>query len=317
MCRVMAIAGLKPDKNKLLWKFLITAAPLMTTNNDDGLGYAAIGKDGLWGERWRYPFEAWRPESRKLYDGKDEAVLKKFKDAVDPDLRYSCFGEQGGDTKAVIYHARASTNDKTLANVHPFVREKTALIHNGVIRNDNQLKKITSTCDSECILNEYVDESVADDVDKIVSVTKKLYGYYGCAVLTENKKGSQYLDIFRHTASLSMAWIDQLQAAVICTSEEVIKDVCKELKLTYGHIFRIKENTLIRLDVNTGQPIAHRKFEPCTVWPTSHASSSGESANAGKTSMIPLAGAEESEAGKKNDSPTQEESEMLRTLKSS
>ncbi len=276
------MAGIKPDKEKLMWKFLMKSTPYMTNFDKDGVGYAALGSDGLWGERWRYPGEAWLDESRKIYTKEDAEVEDKFKGVVDKDINYNEFAssDKAGANRgnfAVIYHSRMATCDKTLENVHPFVRDNTALIHNGVIRNADQLKLITSTCDSESILNEYVEQDVTNDPDKIQDVAKVLQGYYGCAVLTTDKKGKNYLDIFREGAMIYMSYIEELGTAVYCTSNDIIKNTCKDLGFHYGHMFKLKENIMIRVDAETGLKVMSRKFTPWT-W----SGSKGGSSNMGE-----------------------------------
>lgn len=268
MCRIMAIAGVKKDKQDLMWKFLIQAKDYMTQHNKDGVGYAAHGEKGLWGERWLDPDDAWLKESRKPFTKVDKITMDAFKGGLEANIKYNSFGKVDADqhTPAIIYHSRAATCEKNMANTHPFVRENTALIHNGVIRNTETLKMISSTCDSETILNEYVDENVADDADNITNIGKALFGYYGCAVLTTDSKGKRWLDIFKHDAPIHVAFINELKAMVFCTSDDIIRFTCKDLKLTYGHMFTVKNNSLIRIDAETGVPAFVRTFEPASTF---------------------------------------------------
>lgn len=255
MCMIMALAGIKADKEKqdLVWKFLMTARPFMTAQNRDGVGYAAMGNRGVWGERWLNPLHAWklRPEA---YNEKDEAFRKKFGgDVLEKDVNYNSFGNNGnGIIEAVIYHTRTSTNEVSMENVHPFVDGQTALIHNGVVNQNTFLKNITSTCDSEMILNEYVKNEVTENPMRIHTLADHVQGSYGIAVLTIDSQGRKFLDLFRHTSSIYAAYVAELETVVYCTSDDVIRWVCKELKLTYGHMFKLKEEVLIRVDVKTG-----------------------------------------------------------------
>lgn len=282
----MAIAGIKKDKEKILWEFLMKASPFMSANDKDGIGYAAIGPKGIWGERWRYPGMAWLKESRKPFTRRDAELQSKFGGNLEADIQYSAFGTGGagqGNT-AVIYHSRFATCDKTMDNVHPFVRDNVAMIHNGVIRNAEELQMLKSTCDSETILNEYCDFDVTNDPDKIQEMAKKLRGYYGCAFLTMDKNNKSYLDIFRHSAWIYASYVEQLGTVVYCTSDDIIKNACKEMKFNYGHMFKLKEDMFIRIDAVTGVPILNRKFDASPDYYNSYnKSGTGGSANAGKT----------------------------------
>lgn len=287
MCKILAMAGIKAPKEKLMWEFILKSRPFMTAADRDGVGYATLGPEGLWGERWRYPEEAFLKDSRRLYNNKDEEFRKKFKDGLDADLRYNAFGKgrAGDGNTAIIFHSRLATCDKTLENVHPFVRNNTALIHNGVINNADRLELITSTCDSEAILNEYVKADVANMPETIAEVTARLMGYYGCAVLTQNTEGKKYLDVFRERASIYMTYIEQLEAAVYCTSDSIIKDTCKELKWKHQHMFKLKEHQMFRIDAITGTLVDIFKFDPKAHWTgytAENNSSAGGAADAGK-----------------------------------
>lgn len=271
MCKNLMIAGIKPDvSKKLLWDFLMAATPFMTTNDKDGLGYAAQGARGLWGERWLRPDDAWK--YRKEWSDEDEAIKVNFNGTLVAEPRFNKFGlADPGNTHAVLLHARMATCEKCLVNVHPFVRGKTALIHNGVIRNDQMLTKLTSSCDSECILNEYVESSVTADPDKIKEVTRQLRGYYACGVLTEDDAGGQYLDIFRsNTANLFAYHVKELDAVVFCTSSEIIRNAAKEMGFHLGNTFKFKDEEMIRIDSRTGKLVSQHKFWAQSDYTTHH-----------------------------------------------
>ena len=267
MCKVLAVAGIKPEvAAKKLWTFLIAATPFMSAYDKDGVRYLAQRKEyGLWGEKWLKPEEAWKVRDEAHV--KDGLYKEKFKGLL-LEERFTKFGVADPMmTHAVLLHARMATCEKSLANVHPFVRGDTALIHNGIIRNDHQLKKITSTCDSECILNEYVDKGVFNDPEAIQAVAKELRGYYACAILTKGQDGKQYLDIFKNTTSqLSATYVEELDSMVFCTNPEIVKETCKELKWSHGASFKVKDETLIRIDAATGDLISKHTFKEGYTW---------------------------------------------------
>ena len=81
----------------------------------------------------------------------------------------------------VIAHTRWATHGKpSLVNAHPFVKEKCALVHNGIIENHQEIRnlleksghKFLSQTDSECIshlIENYLDNN--DDIEKAIIKT--------------------------------------------------------------------------------------------------------------------------------------------------
>lgn len=241
-----------------------TMQPKMNAHDRDGLGYAMMTEFGLWGERWFRPDDAFR--YRREWSDKDKAVKDMHLGLMDVDPRYNYFVEndkvEGQPAFAVIMHARAATGPRVLLNVHPFVREGVAMIHNGVIGNENahHLKKLYSTCDSETILNSYVDHKVDKEPDKISEVARDLAGSYTCGVLTHNKDGVAILDVFKSSPSLSVMYIKELDAIVYATSSAMVVESCKELKWKMGNILRVKDDKMIRMDARTGRFLSTHSF---------------------------------------------------------
>src|SRR5690606_14634206 len=152
----------------------------------------------------------------------------------------------------------------SLSNVHPFVSGdgKTALIHNGVITNHDLLTKKFSTCDSEVILHEYDDCSVKDEISKIQQVADNLWGWYACAVISQNSDGKWLLDIFKEMqANVTVTYVHQLDSVVFCTDGEMIKEACKRLKWQYSTILDVEPDVIIRHDAMTGEVLQVQAFE--------------------------------------------------------
>lgn len=151
-------------------------------------------------------------------------------------------------------------------NVHPFVRGETALIHNGVITNCEDLQMLQSTCDSEVILNEYVDANVSEEPNKIQSVVNKLSGWYACAVLTKNTKHGWVLDVFKDDYTpLYYAFIEELNTPVICTSREVIELTARLLQFTIKDVFKIPGLSFMRFDAQNGSLLEWFSFSRAPV----------------------------------------------------
>jgi Glutamine amidotransferase domain len=232
----------------------------MSVYDKDGLGYAAMGREGIWGERWLNPKDAWK--YRKPWTEEDSKTHKYYKGALDAEPRFNDFGLVDiTHTNTVMLHARMATCVKSLVNTHPFVRDNLALIHNGVIGNHKDLENLTSTCDSETILNSYFKHNIANKPEDIQKVMDDIRGYYACGVLSTNTEGKQHLDIFRNsTAQMSAYFVKELDAVVFCTRSEIIRETCKKLGWTYGNTFTFKDEVMVRIDCVTGQPVSTHKF---------------------------------------------------------
>ena len=139
MCKIMIICGIPENKQKLAAKFIRKSVPFMTKNDQDGLGYVAHGKDGMFGERWLNVESAFQNRSRY---SKSQSVLNDFfGSAVSGDYEnYTKFGKGSlSNARSILFHTRYATCDKNMTNTHPFVIDDTALIHNGVVLNDEDI----------------------------------------------------------------------------------------------------------------------------------------------------------------------------------
>lgn len=277
MCKILMFAGITPNNVAKAWRFAMNAAPLLTQNDDDGFGYAAAAQGQIFGERWLKPKEAFK--RRQLRNQSERYTQAQFGDAVDIEETYNCFGDLSltPNVQAIMLHARMATCAKSLLNTHPFtVEDKSgapalALIHNGVISNVRELesKNLKSTCDSECILNEYNESEVDRFPGNIQDLADRLEGYYACGVLATQDGPvdaaaplPQVMDVFKsERASLYVAWIPALGAHVFCTSETIIAKTAKLSKMKVGSMAEVNAGRLIRLDVATGQRLSITKFE--------------------------------------------------------
>lgn len=264
MCKNLMIVGIKPDKQKELIAFMGAMAPKMTSYDRDGLGFAAMTEFGIWGERWFKPEEAFKYRREWTVDDNKIEHLGMYRGLVEQDEKYNYFVENdkvhNQPAMAVIMHSRAATTPRTLTNVHPFIDAGIALIHNGVIGNHEALKKKYSTCDSEVILQSYIEHDVAKDPDKIKDVAHDLGGSYACGVLTRNADGEPIMDIFRSSPSLWVMYIKELDAIVFTTISTMVVDVCKELKWKMGNILKVKDDKLLRLNARTGRFLSTHGF---------------------------------------------------------
>ncbi len=275
MCKVLMIAGIKSENVSKVHELAKVAAKNMSAIEDDGVGYAAITTDGqIYGEKWLKKDTAFQIHAQPKPDALAQAIqhmfggMGEFVETTITEQIYASFGKRSlenvGNTVAMILHARkASTGSpKTIQNVHPFVsldvadQPDTALIHNGNILNHEKLTKITSSCDSETILHEYLGNMMYHNPWGIEQVAKTLVGEYACGVLSSmtDTDGAiiPVLDIFKSGKELYAGYVQELETMVFCTSDYVLKSSCEEVGLKVSNILKLKDGYLMRLNAVTG-----------------------------------------------------------------
>lgn len=278
MCKVLMISGITNETNANAVKFMKAMAPLMSSGNTDGLGYSAANTEGnLFGERWHKNDDAF--VLKKLIevsnDKKDASLSLLSKVSKKPThgynyyntakpSNYNSYGEVDLTTMvALTMHTRMATSGKEFANTHPFYDPDAdvSLIHNGIIRNDNEFDLKLSTCDSEAILVSYVNNKVNMEPESIQVMSNELVGYYACGILAKDSTNNRVLDIFKgNGASLHVTWVDQLNTLVYSTSSADIKTACEKLGFTHTEVMEVNEGNLIRHNAFTGEAIHIETF---------------------------------------------------------
>jgi hypothetical protein len=244
--------------------FIRAANEYMSATDTDGIGYAAItDKNELVGERWRNPDDAF---TVKTIDPNEVNKLAEIQDCI---LKYEAndynsFGAEKFDQanmRAIIYHSRFATCDKTLQNLHPFVQDDIALIHNGVIHKPYPYQLTQSTCDSETILQGYIANNVKDDTLKMQYLSEKLSGYFALGIFAKTSQGNWILDIVKdNMASLDVMFVKELNTLVYCTDASIIADTCETLGWEISAEYSLQPNSLIRYDVTSGKVIEKHWF---------------------------------------------------------
>lgn len=268
MCKIAVIPGLTDETTELAWNFIKKLSKEMVGfSDDDGFGYAAIDGEGkMFGERWFNPKEAF--SNREAKNRLSEENVKRFKGMLKGRQPiYNSFGAvHEKSLRSVMLHARNATSAKVFENTHPFVIDGTALIHNGVIRNDNEMEKKVSTCDSEVILTEYIKNKVADNLKNIQTVAHKLDGYYAVGVMSNSKSG-MVLDVFKDkSAKLKAYFIKELNTVVFATpgaSENYgpVHTVCRDMKLTILDEYEVDDSRIVRIDAMSGEVLDSISFD--------------------------------------------------------
>lgn len=270
-----------PKKKKLNMDFIQRMSKYMSNANKDGLGYAAVDKDGkLFGERWWFNWMAWenrhvmtKPKVRdheKYVPLKEE--LKAFVELEDepnytPFEKYGKFGNVTDEMTAITLHTRFATSEKIFKNTHPFLDEEKSIsmVHNGVIRNHMKCDEIRSTCDSERILNKYIEHEIDKNPADVQNMIDELKGSFAVGAFALDRDNKRVLDIWRTTSSLSAAFIKELNCLVFSTSLEDIKEVVHDMDLTIiSRAGSIKEDTFQRFNAVTGKAIQTIKYTDTT-----------------------------------------------------
>ena len=269
MCKVFMVAGINDMNREKVWAFAKAIAKPMSKSNNDGLGYSAITSDGkIFGERWLTNSDAFKPANNideKLYETIGDVFLEMKKSSTLGET--NSFGDvDPSKAVAITLHTRFATSPKGMKNTHPFVDGNTSLIHNGVIRNVQDFTLKISTCDSEAILEAYVEAKVMDDVELFHKAAARLKGYYACGVLTVGPKGP-IMDIFKSfQARLHCAYVEELNTWVISTDDSDIKDTVKEFGFTSSAIMTIKSEQFIRIDAITNKTLSLTAFKTAPEW---------------------------------------------------
>ena len=248
MCKIMTIIGIGKDKGLEARRFAEIARPWLTESDFDGFGYAAAGKQGLFGERWLNVEEAFKASTPHAY-------AELTGGSVEVGLGSNAFGtsQDWSTATTVLLHARASTNTVNMANTHPFVKNGVALVHNGVIHNADKFSRTLSTCDSEAILSLYLEHGVAGDTHEAQQLVNKLTGWYAFAALT-----TEHVDVMKDgSTSLYFAVVPELgDAKVYCTSDTILAAACEEAGYTVPAIALVKPFFIARYSAKTGKLVS-------------------------------------------------------------
>lgn len=233
MCKLLAIVDI--ENEDLAIEFSEASIKPMISRDNDGLGLVMMGDQGLGVERWLKPDEF--PETGEVPEG-----LNKFKSLIS--VGYNTAGTISQKSiYALGVHSRMATSPKCLENVHPFVREGLALIHNGIISNHSKFQKEVSSCDSEALLSLYIDKNVKDNLGNVQQLCDEAIGSY--AFMVFNPKEKSLTVVKDDKASLYLAHVPTV-GIVFCTTEEIIKASCGKLKIKQPEIFTFPSLTAMR-----------------------------------------------------------------------
>lgn len=261
MCKILVMPGIKTENKQAVIDFIQHMGVEMTSGNDDGLGYAAFDKDGqLFAERWHNNREAF--EVRDPVTEEDKTIMDKCLGFIWKEESYDSYGVINLENlSSIILHTRSATSGKDFCNTHPFIRENTALIHNGIISNHSKFDKVVSSCDSESILSQYLKLNVSEHPESIKDALKPLDGYFACGVLSYSND-TPIVDIFRNPrAKLSAAFIKEFNTIVFTTDITDLLKAAKDCNLTVTAPYKVDTEKMIRYHAITGDALGVYEFE--------------------------------------------------------
>lgn len=227
MCKVMMLTSGKKIKD--LKKLVNTVQTLITATDRHGFGWSAQGKSGVFGERMTDMHHGYR-----LDTDRHKVLLPLVKHT------YNNYGSKSEIVGPMLFHGRTSTNDKTLQNTHPIVKNDWYLIHNGVVRNHGPEYPMTTTNDTEHLV-QYLSTTGVSDIEKYLT------GYYALGAISPEGK----LHVVRDSvASLYVAWNRTLESYIFATTTDLIEDLAELMKYKIGPIERVEDNVYAIFDGN-------------------------------------------------------------------
>lgn len=295
MCKLFAAAGIQPAYAEHTWKILEKASQTMCRVNDDGFGFAALTGQELWGERWYDPNYAFKVRAIQVPPGY-EKVLKgsnvgwsNFGERPQPPVRYP-------PINALLGHARkAAGSPKSPKNVHPFVKDSAAFIHNGVVTDFS--KKVldlsgSDDCDSMGLFNRYLERAIPFEFSLLEKTYDEINGGMVCITLAHD--GSKWImDIWKNDYNslyavklkdghrdMGLIWttdVSDIAGAIIELQKEEDKanEHCKnKQKIWHGvhalAAFAFESGNALRVDATTGGFVAHSPFPKETYGRTNY-----------------------------------------------
>lgn len=257
MCKIMIIPHVNNETRDNAIKFTEAMALVMSEDksHQDGLGYAAIDSQGnLFAERWLVNSQAFSNRAGRNANLNDYSGFIQF--------NYNKFGDvRLDDMSAITLHTRLATSGKGLLNCHPFIENDTSVIHNGVISNAYDFRIDQSTCDSESILTQYVDNGVGQDYELFNKVSTQLDGYYACGIFSRDSEGKRILDIVKSSsAQLVATYVDELQCVVFTSLEYQLKKGLTACGFKHNPVYSVNPSSMVRIDPLKNQVIGVTSF---------------------------------------------------------
>lgn len=270
MCKISGATKITDKNRSDVIAFMQLLGQRMTPGNSSGLGYAALDSKGeIFGEKWVINESAFRDLS-KIPNVTPEK-LKKI---------YGSFGAniKLNEAQAIILHTRAATQGAIcVANTHPFIDDEeapsVAVIHNGWVHNEKMFTRKYSTCDSEVLAHLYKENEVSKDLGNLNKFVPDIDGWFTCLTLGKDAGGNMIMDAFTDNGRLTSFFIKELDTRIWSSESSDIYEIARAVGLTAVEPIKMVRDTAFRVNVLTGEEMAHVKLEASTVVPVRYESS--------------------------------------------
>lgn len=265
MCKILCIPKVKDvEKAKLFTRQL---ASIYVKNQTHGSGVAFVSNGNINVEKWLNVDETF---STLLSSKELQSLQAMYDPYVNILTEYETHGESFASSQSIdsiLFHARVATSPKVIENTHPFTlfdnenKVRTALIHNGVV-DEKRLQLITSSCDSEGILNEYDKLQVQNNIKNIAEMAKNVVGSYAVGILSKSNEGIVMDVIKNEHARLKAMHVKEISDSLIfATDRDDVIETCSKISFAKPPVFDVLDNVILRHSVGTGALIDVEHFE--------------------------------------------------------
>lgn len=237
MCKIIALTNL--SKVKSIKKLTETACSLVGETERDGFGYAIQGAKGVFGERTLRP-SAFSP-----------SFARPLLTVPFAEPGYNRFGSKSKPAGAGLFHGRTSTNNVSIVNTHPIVKNRWTLIHNGVVTNHGPKYTMETTNDTEHLVH-YLSTT------GIKGIEEHLTGYYAFGAIAPDGRLHVAKD---STAQLYVAEIPAIDSMVFATRESHITELCEAMNWTHSVTGKVDDDTYLVFEPD-GTLITHESIKP-------------------------------------------------------
>lgn len=235
MCKLLAVSRLEIGNSKQCAAFVKRTAELLGASQKDGFGFSLKHQSGLYSERYL-----------DYKDCEGLGITKSSRDALPVTLKTKIVEGIDFDTNGVqpakgvikgcyISHGRTATCGKVIGNTHPFVGANKdgiwSIAHNGVVEYQGDKLPLTTTCDSEHLLNCYLYLNGEQSFEKHIS------GY--AAITGINPQGELFV-LRDSKAPLYVQYIKELDNYIVATDSSH----CGEISSMLCKFAGIKEPTI-------------------------------------------------------------------------
>lgn len=231
MCKLFVLTNTANVSKNDLTRWVSVMAKHLTPSDKDGFGWASVGSQGVFGERYVGIKGITIPLLRPM-----APIADKYAGVFENETIVETFGTASKPRGALIGHARMSTNSVALENSHPHRTQDYTLCHNGIVENIGESYIGLSTCDTEHLVYHLSTKGI----DGMVSNVR---GYYAVAAL-EHASGNLIV-VKDGIASLFGCEIPSLDSLALSTSETQLRAILKAMKLKHTAIKPVSDNVAL------------------------------------------------------------------------